>query len=257
MNHSLLMKNAEPFYFPGSAVGCLLVHGFTGTPMEMRGLGEYLAGQGHTVLGVRLAGHGTRLEDMARMHWVDWLASVEDGYRLLRSHTRQIIAMGLSMGGILSLTLAARFPLDGVVAMATLHHLPPDPRLPLLPLIALFQPYRKKGPPQWFDMQAYQQHVSYPADPTKGYLQPQALLEEMRSGLPSVRCPVKLIASRNDPSVTAAEGHMDAIYAELGSADKEKMWVENSGHILTSDQERERAWQAVDEFVKKVAKAGE
>jgi carboxylesterase len=257
MTTPLLLKNAEPFYFPGSQVGCLLVHGFTGTPVEMRGLGEFLAAQGHTVLGIRLAGHGTRLEDMARMQWVDWLAGVEDGYRLLKSHTRQIFAIGLSMGGILSLTFAARFPLDGVVAMATPHHLPPDPRLPFLPVIALFQPYRKKGPPEWFDMQAYEQHVSYPADPTKGYLQLKSLLEEMRAGLPAIECPVKLIYSRNDPSVTAAEGHMEAIYAALGSAQKEQMWVENSGHILTSDQERQRVWQAVDQFIKKVAKAGE
>lgn len=257
MTGPLLLKNAEPFYFPGNQTGCLLVHGFTGTPMEMRGLGEFLATQGHTVLGVRLAGHGTRLQDLARMHWSDWLASVEDGYRLLQSNTREIFAIGLSMGGVLSLTMAARFPLGGVVAMASPHHLPSDPRLPFLPLIALLQPYRAKGAPQWFDMQAYEKHVSYPADPTKGYLQLRALMHEMRSGLNSITCPVKLIYSRNDPTVTPAEGHMDKIYNALGSQDKEKMWVENSGHILTSDQERQRVWQAVDQFVKRVSKAGE
>lgn len=257
MSRPLILNNAEPFYFPGSQTGCLLVHGFTGTPMEMRGLGEYLAARGHTVLGVRLAGHGTRLEDMARMQWADWLASVEDGYRLLQPNTREIFAIGLSMGGILSLTFAARFPVQGVVAMSTPHHLPPDPRLRFLPLIALFQPYRKKGPPQWFDMDAYAHHVSYPADPTRGYLQLQALLAEMRSSLPAVSCPVKLIYSRNDPTVTADEGHMDTIYAALGSDDKEKMWVENSGHIITSDQERQRVWQAVDQFVKRVSRADE
>lgn len=257
MTRSLLLQNAEPFYFPGSETGCLLIHGFTGTPMEMRGLGEYLAAQGHTVLGVRLAGHGTRVQDLARMQWVDWLASVEDGYQLLESHTKDIFVIGLSMGGVLSLTMAARYPVSGLVAMAAPHHLPPDPRLPFLPLIAVFQPYRAKGAPQWFDMEAYQHHVSYPADPTKGYLQLRALLEEMRSGLPEVHCPAKLIYSRNDPTVTAAEGHMEAIYSALGSQEKEKMWVENSGHILTSDQEREHVWQAVDEFIKRVTKARE
>jgi carboxylesterase len=50
-----IIPSAEPFYFPGGKTGCLLVHGFTGSPKEMRWMGEYLAGQGYTVLGVRLA----------------------------------------------------------------------------------------------------------------------------------------------------------------------------------------------------------
>ncbi len=74
MSYPRLIPTAEPFVFPGGPVGCLLVHGFTGTPKEMRWLGEYLAGQGHTVLGVRLAGHATQPEDMIRARWWDWAA---------------------------------------------------------------------------------------------------------------------------------------------------------------------------------------
>ena len=75
----IIIPTTEPFFFPGGATGCLMVHGFTGTPKEMRWLGEYLAGKGHSVLGVRLAAHATRPNDMIRARWHDWLASVEDG----------------------------------------------------------------------------------------------------------------------------------------------------------------------------------
>ena len=51
-----IMPGAEPFYFSGDRTGCLLIHGFTGTPNEMRWLGTQLSTAGHTVLGVRLAG---------------------------------------------------------------------------------------------------------------------------------------------------------------------------------------------------------
>jgi esterase/lipase len=44
----------NPFTFEGGPVGCLLVHGFSGSPPEMRPMGEFLAGKGLTVLGVRL-----------------------------------------------------------------------------------------------------------------------------------------------------------------------------------------------------------
>jgi len=69
---TMTIPGAETFFFPGGKVGCLLTHGFTASPQEMHELGTRLASQGHTILGVRLFGHGTRLEDMARSRWPDW-----------------------------------------------------------------------------------------------------------------------------------------------------------------------------------------
>ncbi len=129
MSYPRLIPSAEPFFFPGRPTGCLLVHGFTGAPKEMRWLGEYLAGQGHTVLGVRLSAHATQPEDMIRSRWWDWVASVEDGWAMLSGCTERIFVIGLSMGGILALLSASYQPVAGVVAMAVPHHLPQDPRL--------------------------------------------------------------------------------------------------------------------------------
>ena len=77
---SQVLSGAEPFLYRGeSGVGVLLIHGWTSSPQEMRDLGKHLAGQGHTVLGLRLPGHATRPADLKRMRWRDWLAAVEDG----------------------------------------------------------------------------------------------------------------------------------------------------------------------------------
>ncbi|HID86186.1 MAG TPA: carboxylesterase, partial [Anaerolineae bacterium] len=35
----------NPFFFEGGPTGCLLVHGFSGSPPEMRPMGEFLAGK--------------------------------------------------------------------------------------------------------------------------------------------------------------------------------------------------------------------
>jgi len=45
----MLIPTAEPFFYPGNETGCLLIHGFTGAPKEMRWLGEYLTGKGYNV----------------------------------------------------------------------------------------------------------------------------------------------------------------------------------------------------------------
>ena len=44
MNH--IIPTAEPFFIPAGPTGCLLIHGFTGSPKEMRWMGEYLAREG-------------------------------------------------------------------------------------------------------------------------------------------------------------------------------------------------------------------
>ena len=59
------------------------MHGFTATPWEVRPFAEALAESGYVALGVRLPGHGTRPEDLARRRYEEWLAAVEEGYGLL------------------------------------------------------------------------------------------------------------------------------------------------------------------------------
>jgi carboxylesterase len=249
MSYAGLIPTAEPFFFPGEGAGCLLVHGFTGAPKEMRKLGTYLAGQGHAVLGVRLAAHATQPQDMIRARWHDWLASVEDGYHLLSGCCDQIFVLGLSMGGLLALTLAARLPVAGLVIMATPHHLPNDPRIPFLKPLSLLQPFIPKGPSNYFEPQAFAEHVCYPADPTRAYVEVRILLSEMRAALPKISAPALLIYSRQDAVVTPQERHMELIYESLGSADKSSLWIENSSHVITCDAQRQQVFEAAGQFI--------
>lgn len=247
----MIIPTAEPFFFPGGEIGCLLVHGFTGAPKEMRWMGEYLAEQGHTVLGIRLAGHATRPEDLIRTRWGDWLASVEDGWQILGGATTQIFVIGLSMGGVLSLLLASRFPVKGVVAMATPYDLPPDPRIPFLRWLHWFKPWIAGGESDWHDREAEKVHISYDGYPSRSVLELSKLLTEMRAGLSRVTAPTLLIHSRQDGSVDP--DNMPNIYKELGSEDKAMLWIENSGHVLTRDAAREQVFKAADDFIRRVS----
>jgi len=249
------IPTAEPFFFPGDRTGCMLVHGFTGTPKEMRLLGESLAEKGRTVLGIRLAAHATRPEDMIRARWPDWLASLEDGWNILSGCTDSIFVMGLSMGGILTLLFASHYPVAGVVAMATPHHLPADPRIRFLKPLSLVKRYIPKGPSGYFDEEAFRDHICYPEDPVRGYAEVRDLIIEMQKALPKITAPALLIFSKQDQTVTAGEGHMDLIYAALGSHDKQRVWIENSSHVITRDAQRQQVFQLAAEFVEQHSQA--
>lgn len=241
---------------PGSDTGCLLAHGFTGAPQEMRWLGEHLAGQGYTVHGVRLAGHGTDVRDMARPHWRDWYASLLDGYHLLRQTCRRVFAVGLSMGASLSLILAAHEEVSGVVAMSTPY------RLSALQvrLAGLLKPIVFSVPKTNADdlservaqLQAQRGervtgHVTYRRRALTAVVQLAGLLEEMRRLLPQVRAPLLLAHARHDDLVPF--DHMQRIYDAVGSADKTTLVLERGAHVVTEDTNHLLLFDAVAEFI--------
>lgn len=256
-----IIPTAEPFFFPGSGrnihVGCLVQHGFTGTPKEMRWLGEYLNQQGYTVCGMRLAGHATQPEDMIRSRCNDWLASVEDGYHLLRSSCKQVFFLGLSMGGILSLISSSRLPVQGVVDMSTSYKLPDDPRLKFIKLFNLVLKHMPKGKGEpgadWYDKESWKQHVAYPENPVRSIAELNELLGIMRASLQEVKVPILLIQSRNDNYIF--NGSMDMIYNDLGSREKEKLWVEGGGHVITEEPTRHAVFKAAADFIAQVSRA--
>ena len=257
-----MLPPTSPFLLPSGPTGCLLVHGFTATPHIMRWLGEYLHAQGHTVLGVRLAGHGTTPEDMAQTRWEDWLGSVEDGYHLLSGLVERVFVIGHSAGGALSFLLSTMHPLAGVVGISTLHRLPKNPfprflqRLPVAQQIRLlarssrYQPFRKKGPPHWYDWEAQKQYIAYQVFPVLSTAELWEMLVHVEGQLPQVNAPTLLVHSRDDQFVTSDQA--EHLYAHLGTPDKQLLWVERSGHNVPMDAERERVFVAVGEFIKSV-----
>jgi len=75
---------------------CLLIHGFVGTPAELRGLGEALAEQGIRAHGIVLPGHEGNPEGLVNIGWKQWLAFAEQGLAELASYPHVFLA-GLSM----------------------------------------------------------------------------------------------------------------------------------------------------------------
>ncbi len=252
------IPTAEPFFLLGEGknarTGCLLIHGFTGTPKEMRWMGEHLNGQGFSALGVRLNGHATQPQDMIRSRYQDWTASVEDGYNLLRDSTDRIFLIGLSMGGILSLLMSTRLKVAGVFAMSTPYRLPDDPRLRFIKQISWFiklMPKDNQAPgADWFDKESFLEHRSYPMNPVRSIAELSLLMAEMRAALPSVEVPVFLVHSKNDNYVI--KDSMQWIYDKLGTTDKQMLWVEGSGHVIPREPVREQVFKEATDFIVRV-----
>jgi len=250
------IQTAEPFFLPGNRTGILLIHGFTGTPKEMRWMGEYLNREfGFTCLGVRLAGHATRPKDMVRSRWTDWTASVEDGYNLVRGVTDRIYFVGLSMGGALSLLMSTKLDVRGVLTISAPYEIPDEHPAWQIQLYSYFKTYlpKTKGEPGtgWFDKEAYQEHISYPLNPIRSAAELKLLLDKMHAALPKITVPVMLIHSKDDAYVLPE--NMEKIYERLVNAsDKTKLYVTGSGHVVTRDAARHQVFETAGKFIQRV-----
>jgi carboxylesterase len=92
----------------GRDTAVLLFHGLTGTPREMRVLGETLASDGYTVHIPLLPGRGTRPDDMDGLCWEDWMEAAVRAYDTLAREHRNVVVGGVSAGGTMTLDLALR-----------------------------------------------------------------------------------------------------------------------------------------------------
>lgn len=97
---------AAPYEFEGDRGAVLCLHGFSNTPYEMRPVAEALAARGYHVRAPAMAGHATRPEELAHTRWSDWLGTARRAFQALAARHDKVAIIGLSMGGMLALTLA-------------------------------------------------------------------------------------------------------------------------------------------------------
>jgi carboxylesterase len=249
-SNRLVQPEAAPFLYPGNSIGCLLVHGFTGSPREMRLMGNYLRPQGWTILAPRLAGHGTSPKDLERCKWHDWLADVEDGVSMLRETCSKVFVAGLSMGAALSIIAAERYDVDGLIAISAPYSMPRDWRIKLIPVLKYLMPSVSKGPSDWDDEANAIGHSAYKGWTTAAIPELSKVIEVMHRSAPNVTVPALLIQAAHDSSIPLE--HVQLHYNDLGSRDKEILIVEHSGHVVTRDTDREIAFEKTAQFIKRL-----
>ena len=240
----------KQFYFGGNEIGVLLIHGFTGSPVEMYPMGEYLAQQGLTVLGVRLAGHGTTPEGMSKTGWRDWVASAREGLERLRTERDQVYVVGYSLGGVITLHLASRFSMDGAVLLATpLYYR--DRRLVLLPLLKHLIPYIPWPGSESPDPAVQARFWGYDRVPLRCGHEVLRFIRQTRQELPRVKVPLLIMHGELDQTVPP--DCPQEIYDRTASTDKTILRFANSTHSLPADHDREEVWQRACEFIARLA----
>jgi len=249
-----VMAGAEAWSHQGTlTTGVLVVHGFTGNPGSMRGLAEACASAGFHVEMPRLAGHGTDVEDMLPTTWSDWLRDADTAYAMLASRVEKVVVMGLSMGGTLTLWLAAQHPnIAGIVCV--------NPAAQAMPeeIVSAIDGMLADGteviPGIGSDIAdpdtTENAYSGTPIRPLLSFIADG--LKPLAQRLPEIKVPLLLFTSTQDHVVSPADS--DFIVATYGGA-VEQVKLERSYHVATQDFDKQLIFDGAVNFAFAVAES--
>lgn len=237
----------------------LLIHGVTGTPTEMSLIGKQLAQQGYSVHGVQLAGHCGSEKDLAKTNWKDWYHSVECDFDKLYDRYASVSVLGLCAGSLLALLLAERrgAAVKALILCSPLLHFDgwAWPRYAnfLLPWVVAL-PFAgrlrfKETHPYGIKNEKIRKRVvakmhagdsaaaGAPAYTGKVIRQLIRLIKVVKQKLYAINTAALIIHAKED-DVTSLRSALD-IHRQLPEPSR-LVVLENSYHIITIDQERDR-----------------
>ena len=250
------LPGAEPFFLPGGRHGVLLIHGFTGLPAELRLMGAYLNERGFTVLAIRLAGHGTTVEDLSRMEHEDWMDSVRDGYAILSGACDRVSVIGHSMGAVFALLLSIESELTHVVSLGAPIMIAPEQGLEHLPTReACIDRYVPKARRKLRDVPQGANNT-YRRMPLVSIHELLDVVAILCAQIGRVTAPLLIVHGERDH--TADPKSADYLYENVGSPRCEKFILPDAGHLLPLDiGVRERVFARTAAFLSENAQEQE
>ncbi len=242
MSAAQIDKGAR-FRHRGGRDGILFLHGFTGSPYEMRFLAEGAATAGYTVDVPVLPGHGTTPGDLATTSYEQWIDCARSAVHELQNDCDKVMVVGQSMGGLLAIDLAAARLCDSVALFAVPLRLPGVSGvvarlLPAIPtsLLRRLPPRSKAQGSDVLDAAVKKENPGYRVLPLAGVAELATLMAKTPPLLSAVRCPALVVHGKNDH--TAPASCAATLLAELGSADKSLLMLERSFHLISADVEK-------------------
>lgn len=253
----------------GPRIGCLMLHGFLGSPTSSRHLAQHLAQQGVTVHCPLLPGHGEFPHRLYKISRQAWIAEAEEALDAIRPQCDQLFLMAHSMGNVLAAHLITSVGgFQGLIMLAPVYELP-DKRLNLMRwlryVMPWFYPYkmRKMRPLVKERVHDFDPTIDFDDPEVQAWLPqatrvPTGALAEMAAMIywghtlwPQLTLPVLLFEGGNDRAVPA--GTIPQIYDLLATSDKHLEHLPQASHEMMRpfDSAHTKVWAMILDFMQR------
>lgn len=247
-----IKERAKPYFYQGTGdVLAILIHGFTGTPDDLRELAKFLHDKGLSVSVPLLAGHGRHWLALQQTSYYDWWKSVADELKKSQGQYQKIFLIGYSFGANLALDLAARNhqQITGVISLGISVFLRRELLVKLsLPLYHfLFKHYHKRYVKRQH-LPEYEDSGGYAYIPTKSLYDFYYFIKNFtKKELAKIKLPVLIIHSKDDAITHPLSSRF--IYERIGSAKKELLYLNDLNHNPLSSKRKNLIFGKIEEFV--------
>lgn len=241
----LRIKQPEPFTFEAGPRAVLLLHGFTGNSADVRMLGRFLEKKGYTCHAPIYRGHGTSPEKLIETTPDQWWEDVLQAYEHLQQLGHDEIAVaGLSMGGALGLKLASCKPVKAVIPMCTPMFFDNEEQL-TKGFLAFAKQYKQlEGKSE----EEIQKEVAFIDEHSKPlFRQIGIFIEEISKMVDMIYAPTFVVQALHDEMINPESANF--IYNKVETDKKEIKWYEQSGHVITLDQEKDVLHEDIYKFL--------
>ena len=245
------------FHLKGNEHAVLLIHGLASSPLEVRYLATALNRAGFTVSVPALPHYGFVQEGESCGTWQDWLEEVRLRYFDLESKYQTVCVGGLSMGATLSLALATQERSITAVALLSLTLAYDGWAVPWYRALfkaAYYTPLRNvyrfhEGEPYGLKNVQLRKKVAQAMSTTafsdigpstlsmEQLFQSSKLVDYVVSATPNAKADLLVIHAVDDE--TASPKSAEFAIDKAGSQHKRKIFLDNSYHIITLDNERD------------------
>jgi carboxylesterase len=226
----------------------LLVHGLNGCQSDMAEIELALKAQGIVTKNMLLPGHGVHVREMVPIGWEDWTQAVAQEVKLLKQRCDVVFLVGHSLGGALSLHVAAHEEVAGIVSMCAPLHMRPWLK-PIVGFAKYVMPWFPTLREDVHDREARRQlkrdiYRWTPLSPVYSMLE---FLPQLREELPRITAPALIMSSIYDHVVPARDGR--EIYRRIGSREKYLVTFHRSYHMIMVDHDREEVIARTTAFI--------
>jgi len=258
-NKILMNEFVSPFILYGDRKDecILLIHGFTGSPADVMPLAKALNndGKGFTIYSILLPGHGTKMEDMSPVKWKEWVLYSSEKLKILIKNYKKVSLIGFSMGGDISLCLAAKYNIDRIVSICT-PILIKNKLYFIAEFLSIFRKYNywKKTTliPGELDLPY---STGYKGMPVRSIAELRNITIAAFNRLHRIKQPIMVVQSLKDRTVHIKSPFL--IFDNVKSQYKELLLLENSRHNPIKGIEREKLYLAVEKFLRQGIRQGD
>lgn len=234
----------------------LLIHGLSGTPLEMQYVARMLHKAGFSVRAPHFSGYGYEKEGGTKK-WQQWHKEAVQHFDDMKQKYETVSVCGLCIGAVLALNLAAekKDEVAGLSLLATTLYFDgwsiPWYRF-LLPLgyytpFRYFYSYREREPyglkneqlRAWIAREMTEKSTSAAGSariPMSGIFETDKLINTVKRNISDVTAPALIMHSLEDDTSTVKSA--DFVEKHIGSDKVRKIFLDDCYHILTLDNQK-------------------